>query len=474
MDQTNSNRNNSPAYATDSDIPLLRKTRFFVIMMLFLGIANAYVFRTNMSVAIVAMVNHTALAKDHKDNDNDDDNDKDNSNSHGEFDWSYKLQGYILASFFYGYVVTQIPFGFLIKSYGAKYFLGYGMLINSLASFLVPEAARRGGYIALCIIRFIQGLGEGPIVPCTHSMLAQWVPANERSRCGAIVYAGAQFGTIVSMPLSGFLAAHGFDGGWPSIFYIFGIVSTLWCIAFLCTVPETPEVSKNIHETERKHILQSIWTQPPADGTEKTPVLQIITSLPFLAILLAHIAQNYGYETLMTELPTYLSTTMHLNIKTNGLLSALPYLAMWLMAMLFAVLADALISHNVSITTTRKLLNSVGQYGPAIMLFLVGYMHESLMLTMLLFTLGLGLNGAIYSGFKINHLDISPTYAGLLISITNCSANLVGLLAPMVAGHVINDNPDINSWRLVFLISTVVYTLCATFYLIFASGKRQW
>lgn len=35
--------------------------RHFVTFMLFLGMANAYVMRTNMSVAIVAMVNHTAL-----------------------------------------------------------------------------------------------------------------------------------------------------------------------------------------------------------------------------------------------------------------------------------------------------------------------------------------------------------------------------------------------------------------------------
>ena len=32
--------------------------------MLALGMANAYVMRTNMSVAIVAMVNHTAIAID--------------------------------------------------------------------------------------------------------------------------------------------------------------------------------------------------------------------------------------------------------------------------------------------------------------------------------------------------------------------------------------------------------------------------
>lgn len=35
--------------------------RHFVTFMLFLGMANAYVMRTNMSVAIVAMVNHTAI-----------------------------------------------------------------------------------------------------------------------------------------------------------------------------------------------------------------------------------------------------------------------------------------------------------------------------------------------------------------------------------------------------------------------------
>lgn len=36
-------------------------SRHFVTFMLFLGMANAYVMRTNMYVAIVAMVNHTHI-----------------------------------------------------------------------------------------------------------------------------------------------------------------------------------------------------------------------------------------------------------------------------------------------------------------------------------------------------------------------------------------------------------------------------
>ena len=69
------------------------------------------------------------------------------------------MQGYLLGSFFYGYVITQIPFGILAKRYGSKYFLGVGMLINSLFGLLVPVSAHLG-YYYLMGVRFIQGLGE--------------------------------------------------------------------------------------------------------------------------------------------------------------------------------------------------------------------------------------------------------------------------------------------------------------------------
>jgi hypothetical protein len=34
--------------------------------------------------------------------------------------------------------------------------------------------------------------------------------------------AGAKFGNIIGFFLGGFLCLYGFDGGWASIFYIFG------------------------------------------------------------------------------------------------------------------------------------------------------------------------------------------------------------------------------------------------------------
>lgn len=73
--------------------------------------------------------------------------------------WETDVQGYVLSSFFYGYVITQIPFGILSKRYGNIYFLGVGMLINSVFGLLVPVAANMGIWW-LITVRFIQGLGE--------------------------------------------------------------------------------------------------------------------------------------------------------------------------------------------------------------------------------------------------------------------------------------------------------------------------
>ncbi|XP_024871213.1 putative inorganic phosphate cotransporter isoform X1 [Temnothorax curvispinosus] len=454
--------------------------RHMVTFMIFLGMANAYIMRTNMSVAIVAMVNHTAIKNPDEEieivdecGQNINETGAADRSADGPFVWDNKQQGYLLSSFFWGYVITQIPFGILAKRYGAKYFLGVGMLINSLFGLLVPVSAY-WGYWPLVIVRFIQGLGEGPIVPCTHAMLAKWIPPNERSRMGAFVYAGAQFGTIISMPLSGLLADWQLVGGWPSIFYVFGVIGTVWCIAFLIWVYEDPEQHPSITEDEKKLILSSLWGSAGISSSPPVPWKAIATSLPFWAILMAHMGQNYGYETLMTQLPTFMKQILHFTIQKNGIYSALPYFAMWLFSMFISHVADWMISSGkFTHTVTRKIVNSLGQFSPALALIAASYTGCNAWLTVTIITVGVGLNGAIYSGFKVNHLDISPRFAGILMSFTNCIANLAGLLAPITVGEVIAKSPSHAKWRIVFMICAGIYIFCATFYAIFGSGQRQ-
>lgn len=88
---------------------------------------------------------------------------------------------------------------------------------------------------------------------------------------------------------------------------------------------------------------------------------------------------------------------------------------------------------------------STGQFGPAICLIIASYTGCNRTLTVFMLTLGVGLNGSIYSGFKINHLDITPRFAGILMAFTNCTANLAGLLAPIVASLFIDQQVSTHS-----------------------------
>ena len=60
-------------------------------------------------------------------------------------------------------------------------------------------------------------------------------------------------------------------------------------------------------------------------------------------------------------------------------------------------------------------------------------------LAVVLFSLALGMLALNTSSFEINHLDIAPRYAGVLMGITNTAATIPGMVGPYVAGYLTNN-----------------------------------
>lgn len=94
-----------------------------------------------------------------------------------------------------------------------------------------------------------------------HAMLARWIPPLERSKFAAIVYAGANFGTVVSLPVSGWLCSLDLMGGWPLAFYIFGALGLVWFIFWVFLIYDTPSCHPRICRQEQSFILASIGPQ---------------------------------------------------------------------------------------------------------------------------------------------------------------------------------------------------------------------
>ena len=69
---------------------------------------------------------------------------------------------------------------------------------------------------------------------------------------------------------------------------------------------------------------------------------------------------------------------------------------------------------------------------PAIALVALAFVDSSQKdLALGLLVVAVGSNAAVYSGFNVNHIDLSPNHAGILMGITNGLSNIFSIIAPL-------------------------------------------
>lgn len=446
-------------------------------ILCFFCLAMSYAWRVNLSVALVAMTdNSTSLAQNNTNTGvAPSEPGFDFFNSERYYNFTQKEKGNLQASFFFGYIVTQVPGGYIAQRYGAKTMLMYGLGIAALITMLSPMSLQFG-WVALAVMRFVMGLAQGAVHPATHALLAKWSPADERGMLGTLCYSGAQFGTVVMLATSGFIADSVL--GWPSIFYLGGACGFIWMVFWYLFSASTPEEHRLISPGELKYITdsRSDGKMQTAEKLAPTPWKAIFSSLPFLSLLVVHCTHMFGYWLLLMQIPTYMKKIYHVDIKKGALLSSLPYMVMLLLSFFFVWLSKVLQKkEGMSLSFNRKIFNSIGHWIPMLSLIALGYVPaDNAPLAVTLLTLTVGISGATYLGFQVNHIDLSPNYAGTLMGITNCAANVMSGIAPVIVGQIVVDETSVTEWRLVFLLAAAFYFLGNLLFVIFGRTEVQW
>ncbi|XP_024941551.1 putative inorganic phosphate cotransporter isoform X2 [Cephus cinctus] len=456
-----------------------------------IGLAIIYGFKVNVSVAIVAMVNHTAVKLEAL-NLHAGDNDTSSLPSadvcqhennginitktvveDGPFVWNEPLQGLILSSYFWGYLISLLPGGRMSELLSAKWVMNGSVLLNVVASMLSPLMAELH-YSLFIIMRFLQGIGGGVTFPAMHVMIAKWAPPNERSVIASIVYAGTALGTVISILLSGLLAA---TLGWIWIFYIEGLLCLIWCTAWWLMIADSPEEQiRFITQQEKDYICNSLGQTKSSIHKPKPPVpwRQLLTSPPFLAILIAHFCSNFGWYMLLIELPTFMNQILKFDLNSNAGLSSTPFLCMWIFTMILSKSLTVLQDKNVvTITTSRKIGTLIASAVPAVCLLGVSYVGCNRALAVVLMTIGVTCIGGMYCGFLANHIDIGSNFAGTLVAITNTFGTIPGFVVPIFVGQLTHGNQTIEAWRIIFFVTIGLYVLEIIVYTIFGSGEEQ-
>ncbi|XP_070162649.1 putative inorganic phosphate cotransporter isoform X2 [Polyergus mexicanus] len=395
-----------------------------------------------------------------------------------DYGWDPTQRNLVLSSFFWGYVVTQVPSGYIAGIWSSQKLLSIGMLLCGVFNIVTPIVASQWGLPAVLVCRVGMGLMQACLLPCIQSLLSKWAPPSERARLGTFAYAGAQFGTVITMPISGFLA--GSSIGWPSIFYLFGALTILWSSIFFYFGADSPAEHRSISQKEREYIEKSLRITETKDKNKneskqkRIPWKEIFTSLPMWALIIAHCSQNWGYWTLLTKMPSYMRGVMK-NIEESGLFSALPYLVMWIFSFPISWLSDYALEKGMSRGTVRKVCNSVAHWGPAVALACMSIVPtDDITWAIVILTVAVGLNAGSLCGYQINHIDLSPNFAGTMMSITNCFATITAIIAPLICSLIVPDESNVYQWNIVFCVSAAIFFLGNLIFVICGKGEVQW
>jgi MFS transporter, ACS family, D-galactonate transporter len=388
----------------DEAAPVPRR-RWVIACVLGLGVLINYFDRVNISVSKDAL--------------------------HAAFGVTTVQFGYLLGAYSWTYAALQLPCGVLLDRFGVKFVGRISTLLWSVASFGAAAATGVGSFF---VARLVLGVGEAPTFPANAKAIGYWFPGRERSLATAIFDAAAKFGPAAGVPLIGLLLIH---FGWRWSFSATGILSFLYFLLFY-SLYRNPSEDKSLSTTEHEFILRGgAQTEGHAKIKQSSSIAYLLRQRKVQGLVLGYASYNYTFYLLLTWLPSYLSSALHVNLLHSVLYSSVPWLfATFTDLLIGGWLVNALIHRGRDDSLVRQIV-LVG--GTAFGLGILGAAHAHTPASALFWisvSIG-GLSAAAPVGWSIPSLIAPEGSVGTLGGILNFGNQLSAIVAPIVTGYVV-------------------------------------
>ncbi|KAH6806882.1 phosphate transporter 4 [Perilla frutescens var. frutescens] len=403
--------------------------------------------------------------------------------------WTTSFLGIVQSSFLWGYMCSSVIGGALVDKHGGTKVLATGAALWSLATLLTPWAAIHSTP-SLLAVRVFFGLAEGVAIPSMNNLLSRWFPTNERATAVGISMGGFQLGNVVGLVLTPVaISSIGIYGP----FVVFTFLGFLWLIIWTYRVVNDPQESTSISKPELK-LIQAGKSDPCVIKGKLPPLSLLFSKLPTWAIIFANITNNWvrflfffssftlfafifrslnyssmqGYFVLLSWMPVYFNTVFGVNLKEAAWFSAVPWGTMAITGYIAGATSDYLIKSGYSITSVRKIAQSIGFVGPGTALLCLNYATTPTVAAIFI-TMALGLSSFSQAGFFLNMHDIAPQYAGFIQGISNSAGTVAAIISTIATGLFVQ---WLGSFQAFLTLTACLYFATTIFWNLYATGER--
>ncbi len=394
-------------------------SRLWTVFLLFSGMVIFGIDRSNISVASTTMMKDLHI--------------------------NAGVMGIIFSSFFWSYMLCNIPSGILADRYGPKKVYGIASAVWSVATILTGAVS---SFVALIGCRLGLGVGESAVFPINSKVANEYFPPERRATVMATSMSGYRLGLAVSPII---IAAILVRWGWRMSFYISGIASLIWVLLWVLTFPR----QRTIPGSTAKRLDRAV-------------VLRLLSRRNTVAIVVIKFFCDYMAYLIVAWMPGYLVMERKFTILKMGIYASLPWLVGMIVPPLIGMFSDHLLAKGKSKTFARKLPLVLCQVFAASIVVLNWVSSPSVVVWLLIFVV------ALECSFSALLWTVPPELArtgeaATLAGIMNTAGSLAGILSPMITGFLVVAT---GSFTVAFIVAGGANILSAVF-TIFLLGKIE-
>ena len=230
-----------------------------------------------------------------------------------------RLKGQAAGIFFLGYVLLQIPGGYLAGCWSPKKLISMFLVFWGICAVGCGLVSSFRGFATM---RFLLGAAESGVYPTMLVLLANWFPRTERARANAYWNLCQPLAVAGAAPVSGWLLSvnwGGFDwlqntwshwsakplAGWQAMLIIEGALPFIWLPIWLYFIKDHPRDAKWISREEKDFLETTLQRE----AGELEPAKKISPGRAFLqpvvfvmlAVCFLYNCASYGLNTFLTE-----------------------------------------------------------------------------------------------------------------------------------------------------------------------------
>ncbi|MDF8361380.1 MFS transporter [Achromobacter anxifer] len=305
------------------------RSRYLIMVMLFITVVINYLDRSNLSIAAPALKDEFGLDTVH--------------------------EGLILSAFGWTYAAMQIPGGWLVDRVSPRVLYAAALILWSAATFFMGFA---GSFVILFVLRLAVGALEAPAYPINNRVVTTWFPERERATAIGFYTSGQFVGLAFLTPVLAWLQHH---YGWHMVFVSTGLLGIVWGVLWFMIYRE-PRQFKGANAAEIELIQQGggVVDLDRSVKEKKAPFnwndLGLVMSKRKLwGVYLGQFCLTSTLWFFLTWFPTYLVKYRGMDFIKSGFLASVPFLAAFIGVLCSGVLSDFLVRRGATVGLARKL-----------------------------------------------------------------------------------------------------------------------